>query len=184
MLFTVLHCALSKWLKTLLQLGIFRKTSITGQFRVDWLRSKYRGSEWGYSVDFLRVEGYKPGEPCFVIGYIVLFSKVLTECYCETIFCSRKYHKSFWHHSKAVRGARSKLLVFPDVESWNFYASWQSYPWTGFSYNVTFITCQLLLLNPLNTSTLFLILDPFRVQTVELMSQPKNHAKCPQNRFV
>ena len=38
--------------------------------------------------------------------------------------------------------------------------------------------------NPLNTSTRFLILDPFRVQTVELMSRPKNHEKCPQNRFL
>ena len=110
-------------LKTLLQLGIFRKTSITGQFCVDWLRSKYRGSEWGYSVDFLRVEGYKPGESSFVIGYIVLFRKVFTECYCQTIFSSRKYHTSFRHHTKAVRGARSELLVFPDVESWNIYAS-------------------------------------------------------------
>ena len=110
-------------LKTLLQLGIFRKTSITGQFRVDWLRSKYRGCEWGYSVDFLRVEGYKPGKLSFVIGYIVLFRKVFTECYCQTIFSSRKYHTSFRHHTKAVRGARSELLVFPDVESWNIYAS-------------------------------------------------------------
>jgi len=67
-------------LKTLLQLGIFQKTSIIGQFRVDWLRSKHRASEWGYSVDFLRVEGYKPGELCFGIAYIALFHKVLTEC--------------------------------------------------------------------------------------------------------
>ena len=59
-------------LQTLVQLGIFRKTSIIGQFRVDWLRSKYRTSEWGYSVDFLRVEGYKPGELCFGIAYLAL----------------------------------------------------------------------------------------------------------------
>ena len=59
-------------LKTLLQLGIFRKTSITGQFRVDWLHSKYHDCEWGYSVDFLRVEGYKPGELCFGITYLGL----------------------------------------------------------------------------------------------------------------
>jgi len=38
--------------------------------------------------------------------------------------------------------------------------------------------------NPLNTITRFLILDPIRVQTVELMSRPKNHEKCPQNRFL
>ena len=82
-------------LKTLLQLGIFRKTSITGQFRVDWLRSKYRGCEWGYSVDFLRVEGYKAGEPCFVIGYILFFSKVLMECCCETIFWFQEVPKKF-----------------------------------------------------------------------------------------
>ena len=43
---------------------IYRKTSIAGQFRLDWLRSSYKTFEWGYSVDFLRIEGYQPGKLC------------------------------------------------------------------------------------------------------------------------
>ena len=48
--------------KTRAQLGIFRKTAIPSQFRVDWLQSKYRNSEWSESVDFLRVDGYTQGK--------------------------------------------------------------------------------------------------------------------------
>ena len=32
-----------------------------GQFRVEWLQSRYRDAEWGYSVEFFRLEGYTPG---------------------------------------------------------------------------------------------------------------------------
>ena len=48
--------------RTAAQLGIFRKTSIPCQFCIDWLRSKYHHSEWSYNVDFLRLEGYTPGD--------------------------------------------------------------------------------------------------------------------------
>ena len=57
-------CTVLYHLQNLLQLGIFRKTSIAGQFRLDWLRSSYKTFEWGYSVDFLRIEGYQPGKLC------------------------------------------------------------------------------------------------------------------------
>ena len=53
---------LPSYFRTAAQLGIFRKTGIKAQFRIDWLRSKYRTSEWCYNVEFLRVEGYTPGE--------------------------------------------------------------------------------------------------------------------------
>ena len=43
------------------KLGIFRKTAIPSQFKIDWLRSKYRTSEWGANSEFLRLEGYTPG---------------------------------------------------------------------------------------------------------------------------
>ena len=43
------------------QLGVFRKTAFPAQFRVEWLRSKYRNSEWGANVEFLRLEGFTQG---------------------------------------------------------------------------------------------------------------------------
>ena len=54
-----------------LQLGVFRRTAIQGQFRLEWLQSTYRNFEWGYSVDFFRIEDYEPGKLlCF--GILVL----------------------------------------------------------------------------------------------------------------
>ena len=44
------------------QLSVFRKTAIPAQFRVEWLRSKYRTAEWGPNVEFLRLEGFTHGE--------------------------------------------------------------------------------------------------------------------------
>ena len=38
------------------QLGVFRKTAFPAQFRVEWLGSKYRNSEWSANVEFLRLE--------------------------------------------------------------------------------------------------------------------------------
>ena len=73
------RCTLS--LCTLRQLGIFRKTSISGQSRVDWLRSGYRTYEWGYSVDFLRLEGY---EACRQVKLSLKIVLKLTIQHCTT----------------------------------------------------------------------------------------------------
>jgi len=61
----------------LLQLGIFRKTAIPGQFRLDWQQSSYRTFQWGYSIDFLRIEGYEHSKLCF---WIVCFASNKIHC--------------------------------------------------------------------------------------------------------
>ena len=133
-------------LQNLLQLGIFRKTSIAGQFRLDWLRSSYRTFEWGYSVDFLRIEGYQPGKLC---SWIVCYAwkkfqrlvLAISACFSSTFFYRYK-NKVIWYNSHPVCCTRSEHLVLANVESWDLHASWRVYPRTGV---LTFLTAQLLL---------------------------------------
>ena len=58
-------CTLACHVQHLLQLGVFRRTAIPGQFRLEWLQSSYRNIQWGYSVDFFRIEDYEHGKLCF-----------------------------------------------------------------------------------------------------------------------
>ena len=108
----------------LVQLGVFRKTAIPGQFCLEWLQSSYRNFQWGYSVDFLRIEGYEHGKLCFwIFGLAHLFVKLF--------FHSRKEKKYFWHNSQAVCVTHPQLLVLADVESSNVHASWSGCSSTG-----------------------------------------------------
>ena len=60
------------------QLGIFRKTSKVGHFRIDWLFSKYRNLEWLYNVTSLKLEGYKLGKSDLCIFVCILIITVLS----------------------------------------------------------------------------------------------------------
>ena len=72
-----------------LQLGVFRRTAIPGQFRLEWLQSSYRNFQWGYSVDFFRIEDYEHGKLCFgIFGLAHFFVKLF-------FFHSRKENKLF-----------------------------------------------------------------------------------------
>ena len=54
------------------KLGIFHKTGIPTQFVIQWLKSKYRTSEWGAYSEFLRLEGYTPGNYFFLGATLIL----------------------------------------------------------------------------------------------------------------
>ena len=126
-----LQCALRLFffsVHILYKLGIFHKTGIPTQFVIQWLKSKYRTSEWGGNSEFLRLEGYTPGNYFFLGATLILTAENVLFFSC-TYRSQRSHFRPF---SKRVYFSCSFILVCPQLESGCFHASWLSTSGTGF----------------------------------------------------
>ena len=105
-----------------LQLGVFRRTAIQGQFRVEWLQSSYRNFEWGYSVDFFRIEDYEPGKLCFgIFGLAHFFLKLFFFSFQERKLTLLTPLPSSSSHSSQTSGAgRCGNLLCSCIMIWLF----------------------------------------------------------------
>ena len=99
------------------QLGVFQKTAIPAQFRVDWLRSKYRTSEWEYNYNIFPVHHFHSKYMLMTVWFTFIFGRNKSE--------------SVWSDTQRLHIPYPYLLVSWKLESSNFHASWRCCSWTG-----------------------------------------------------